>query len=562
MTKIKKHREMLLRERIVFFFGSLIIMPLISWFFVFQMLYGIPESIEKKEKLSYLLFVLQKTLALSDLYLLLALIVPIAFIFLVGFRTKVFRPDVYTGEKFQKFLRGTQLVTPEYLIDLTTNKNDKENYQLEIANIPIPNNLEGVHFLENGSTGTGKSVGIKEVNHHIRIRQSLYRKYNNENPTKQKKIPDRCVTIDPNGDLFSIFGNLKRDKILNPFDSRTVGWSIFNEIKSDYDFNRYALSIVPVTGGESEKWNAYARTLLISVMKYVKDTCKTNKPSMKDVFHIATILEPAKLKILMKGYEAESMFVEGADKALGSARFTLSDRLPSILLMPEGDFSIRDFLQDGIEGDLYITWREDQIASLKPLITMFADIIITTILSLPPTKTGCYGRSIWAFLDEIASMDAISSLTAGLEKGRKHGLKIFAGCQTVKQLVKIYGQNEALILLSNFKNLCVLGGAKTDPETSEFMSKAIGDMDVLRQKISRSSGSSSSTSREVVKYTERAVTPSEITSLPSLYIYVAFAENMPVTKTKLTPLDLKQKNIPILEKKEADIKTINKELFA
>lgn len=558
MAKIKQHKEMLLKERVVFFFGSLIFMPLISWFITFQVLHGIPDSIEKKEKFKYLWYVLKQTFLGADFYLLLAIILPVAFIFLVGFRTRVFRPDVYTGQAYSKFLRGTQLVTPEFLFELTQNRNDKDNYQLEIANIPIPIDLEGVHFLENGSTGTGKSVGIKEVNHHIRIRQGKYKKYNRENPNKDKKIPDRCVTIDPNGDLFSIFGNLKKDVILNPYDPRSVGWSIFNEIKTDYDFNRYALSIVPTASGESEKWNGYARTLLISVMKYVRDTCQNSKPSMKDVFHVATILEPEKLKILMKGYEAESMFVDGADKALGSARFTLSDRLPSILLMPEGDFSIRDFLQDGKDGDIYITWREDQVASLRPLITMFADIIITTVLSMPETKKGCYGRSIWTFLDEIASMDAISSLTAGLEKGRKHGLKIFAGCQTIKQLIKIYGENEAYILLSNFKNLLVLGGAKTDPETSEFMSKAIGDMDVLREKVSRSSGSSSSTSREMVKYTERAVSPSEITSIPALFLYIAFAENMPVTRTKLEPLNFKKVNEPIQDAKKADI---NEKLF-
>lgn len=558
MAKIKQHKEMLLKERAVFFFGSLIFMPLISWFITFQVLHGIPDSIEKKEKLKYLWYVLKQTFLGADFYLLLAIILPVAFIFLVGFRTRVFRPDVYTGQAYSKFLRGTQLVTPEFLFELTQNRNDKDNYQLEIANIPIPIDLEGVHFLENGSTGTGKSVGIKEVNHHIRIRQGKYKKYNRENPNKDKKIPDRCVTIDPNGDLFSIFGNLKKDIILNPYDPRSVGWSIFNEIKTDYDFNRYALSIVPTASGESEKWNGYARTLLISVMKYVRDTCQNSKPSMKDVFHVATILEPEKLKILMKGYEAESMFVEGADKALGSARFTLSDRLPSILLMPEGDFSIRDFLQDGKDGDIYITWREDQVASLRPLITMFADIIITTVLSMPTTKKGCYGRSIWTFLDEIASMDAISSLTAGLEKGRKHGLKIFAGCQTIKQLIKIYGETETYILLSNFKNLLVLGGAKTDPETSEFMSKAIGEMDVLREKVSRSSGSSSSTSREMVKYTERVVSPSEITSIPALYLYLAFAENMPVTRTKLEPLNFKEVNEPIQDAKKADI---NEKLF-
>ncbi|MEO4090740.1 type IV secretion system DNA-binding domain-containing protein [Acinetobacter pittii] len=564
MAKIKQHREMFLKERITLFFGSLIIFPLLSWFFTFQVLYGIPEDIDKKLRLKYIWYVFDQTFQFKSLYLLLAFVLPILFIFLVGFRTKVFRPNVYTGQAYKKFLRGTQLVTPEFLYELVKDKSDKDNIQLEIANMPIPIDKEGVHFLENGSTGTGKSVGFKEINHHIRMRQKSYREYNERYPNKKQKIPDRCVTIDPNGDLFSIFGNLKRDKLLNPYDIRTVGWSVFNEIRNDYDYHRLALSIVPTSAGASdEKWNGYARQLLISVMKYVKNVALENnkKPSMKDVFYIATVLEVNKLKPLMQGYEAEAMFVEGADKALGSARFTLSDRLPSILLMPEGDFSIRDFLQDGNEGDIYITWREDQKSSLKPLITMFADIIITTILSLPKTKVGCYGRSIPFFLDEIASMDVISSLTDGLEKGRKHGLKIFAGCQTIKQLIAIYGETEAYVLLSNFKNLMVLGGAKTDPETAEFMSKALGEMDVLRNNENSTSGSNnSSKSTSVVKYTERVVMPSELASLPELYLFIAFAGNMPVTRTKFNIINFKEINEPILERTVSH-QQVEQELF-
>ena len=248
------------------------------------------------------------------------------------------------------------------------------------------------------------------------------------------------------------------------------------------------------------------------------------------------------------------MFVKGADKALGSARFTLSDRLPAFNLMPNGDFSILKALSDESEiGDIYITWREDQVESLKPLITTFADIFISGMLSLPPSKT----RSIFVFLDELASMDAISSLRAGLEKGRKHGLKIFAGVQSVKQLASIYGDKESIILMSNFRNLVVLGGASTDPETSDFMSKAIGSMQVLREKVSKSTGNGNSKSVEVINYTEEVVLPSEIASLPILHLFIKFAGEYPVTRTKLTPIQFKEKNkgfIPFPDKSENVLK--------
>jgi len=44
------------------------------------------------------------------------------------------------------------------------------------------------------------------------------------------------------GALGARFGR-KGDVVLNPFDVRSVGWSIFNEIDRTYDIERYAHSM-------------------------------------------------------------------------------------------------------------------------------------------------------------------------------------------------------------------------------------------------------------------------------------------------------------------------------
>lgn len=533
MSKIKKYSESTLKERMSILFFSSFFFSVFSWILAVKLLHGLPDSNKGK----YLLFILKKTYQFEDIRLLLAFVVPSILIFTIAYFMKAFRADIYTGEKFKKFLRGTQLISPERMKEICREKKDSK-YQLTIASIPIPFSVEALHFIENGSTGTGKSVAIKEVVSCIQERKRMYREFNSKQQDKVNyKQLDRMIVVDPNGDLFSLFGNTKKDVLLNPFDSRTVGWNLFNEINNDFDYDRFSFSIVPRSEGESEKWNSYARLLLKECMKYVHRNYE--KPTLKDVQYMATVLEDDSLKALLEGTDAEAMFVKGADKALGSARFTLSDRLPAFNLMPDGAFSIIDSLKDESKlGDIYITWREDQIESLKPLITTFADIFISGILSLPPSKT----RSIFVFLDELASMDAISSLRAGLEKGRKHGLKLFAGVQSVKQLSSIYGQEQSIILMSNFRNLIVLGGASTDPETGEFMSKAIGEMEVLRETVSHSTGSNRSKSRSMVKSSERVVLPSEINNLPNLHLFINFAGDLPVTRTMLVTTDYQQRN--------------------
>lgn len=551
MSKTKRYIESSQKERLVVMVFASIFFSFLFWIIAVKLFHGIPDI---KNKGAYLWFVFQKTYQLSDIRLLIALLLPPILIFSIGYKMKAFRKDAYSGEKYKKFLRGTQIVTPEYMDSIVREKKDSK-YQLTIADIKIPFSVESLHFLENGSTGTGKSVAIKEVVNCIKNRKRLYTEHNNKVIASGKgdlKQLDRMVVIDPNGDLYSIFANPKKDILLNPYDERTKGWNLFNEIHNEYDYDRFSFSIVPRSEGESEKWNSYARLLLRETMKYVHKTY--DNPTLRDVQVLACELEEEELKKILDGTEAKSMFVKGADKALGSARFTLSDRLPAFNLMPNGDFSILKALSDESEiGDIYITWREDQVESLKPLITTFADIFISGMLSLPPSKT----RSIFVFLDELASMDAISSLRAGLEKGRKHGLKIFAGVQSVKQLASIYGDKESIILMSNFRNLVVLGGASTDPETSDFMSKAIGSMQVLREKVSRSTGNGNSKSVEVINYTEEVVLPSEIASLPILHLFIKFAGEYPVTRTKLTPIQFKEKNkgfIPFPDKSENVLK--------
>lgn len=526
----KKYSESRRSERIGMMIFASLFFAFGAWIVAVKVLHGIPE-IEKKG--AYLWYVFQQTYQLNDIRLLFPLIIPPIIVFTIGYFMKAFRPDIYTGEKYKKHLRGTQIVSPETLINVTR-ESAKSDKQLTVAGIPIPRKVEALHILMNGSTGTGKSVSIKEMMYCIKERQELYKKLSAKGDKKQL---DRVIAIDPNGDLYSLFADPKKDILLNPFDDRTKGWNLFNEIKNEADYNRFSFSIVPRSEGESEKWNSYARLLLKECMKYVKNN--NERPSMKDVQYMATVLEEDKLKELLSGTDAEAMFVKGADKALGSARFTLSDRLPAFNLMPDGDFSILDALSDESEiGNIYITWKEDQKDALKPLITTFADIFISGILSLPPSKT----RSLFVSLDELSSMDAISSLRDGLEKGRKHGLKVIAGLQTVKQLTQIYGETEAIILMSCFRNLFVLGGSSTDHETANYMSSALGEMEVLRDQVTSSSGQSSSRSRQVIKATEHVVLASEIMNLPDLNIYINFAGDYPITRTKLIPKDYPEIN--------------------
>lgn len=419
--------------------------------------------------------------------------------------------QAFTGAEFKEFLRGTEIVLPHELIRKTKDKDKRP--QVKFATIPMPIALENLHTLLNGSTGTGKSVALRRIAFDCLLRK------------------DRIIVADNNGDLYSKFGR-PNDVILNPHDIRTKGWTFYNEIRKDYDFDRLSRSVIPMgNDSQSEEWCGYARLLLRETAKRLHSL---GDHTIHALHQLTTVAEAEDLKNFLSGTPAESLFVEGAERALGSARFVLSKYLPAHLTMPDGDFSLRDWLENPNGGNLFITWREDMAESLRPLISCFLDILFSSLLSMPEDEQ----RRLWAFIDELASLEALSSLEAALTKGRKAGLRVVAGLQSISQLDMLYGKEKATVLRSCFRNLVVLGGSKTDADTAKAMSIALGTHDVIRDNESHTSANKGgSTNRsEHIETDEPVVTPAEITSLPDLTAYVAFATNYPITRV-LMPVE-------------------------
>ena len=103
----------------------------------------------------------------------------------------------------------------------------------------VPAQDETKHFKLIGTTGTGKSTAIQEI-----LRRALAR-------------GDRAVIADPDGGYMRRFYEPARgDIVLNPFDARSVKWDLFAEIKSPYDVEQLARSLIPDHEGRTEAGEA------------------------------------------------------------------------------------------------------------------------------------------------------------------------------------------------------------------------------------------------------------------------------------------------------------------
>jgi len=484
----------------VLFFG-----PLAAWLVTAKVLYGFtPENV--RARLGYLI---GHTFQLWPLWA--ALLIGFVLAGMAAIAALKLGKPVFAGAHFDKFYRGTRLSTAAALARETIERGRR---QITIAGVPVPSEAETTHFSIGGATGTGKSTLFKEMMYGC------------------LKRGDRMVITDPDGEFLSCFYRPGRDKILNPYDARTEGWSFFNEIHEDYDFERYAKSIIQSSKDtQTEEWNEYGRLLFREVARKLFGTHR--KPSMGDVFGWTNLCEAGELQAFVTGTTAQALFT-GNDRATSSARFVLSNKLSPHLKMPEGGFSLREWLTDPAGGNLYITWDETMRAALRPLISCWIDSIFTSVLGMTPSRT----RRIWTFLDELESLDYLPSLGAALTKGRKKGLCVVSGYQSYAQIVELYGRELAETLLSNHRTTVALAVGRLGESTIERLSKALGEHEIRREREGRSRrwGRLDTRSQYQEIKPERVVLPAEIAALPNLQGYLSFPGSLSIAKFTLDPV--------------------------
>ena len=175
------------------------------------------------------------------------------------------------------------------------------------------------------------------------------------------KNTGRIICVDPNGSYLKNFYK-KGDVILNPFDARGAGWSIFNEIKSRFDVEQFAVSIIPKSPDtQHESFNAMARVLVSETMLKIWEGMDEETDANAELFYWLNTAPTEDLFKFLEDTPAQSLF--GAAETYGSIKSVLTQYIKPHKYLSEGDFSIREFLENPKGGNLWITWRQDQLVN-------------------------------------------------------------------------------------------------------------------------------------------------------------------------------------------------------
>jgi hypothetical protein len=430
--------------------------------------------------------------------------------------------DGFRGERFQQHLRGSRIRNWHFVDSKVRTRNGQTNRQrrkkgmpkldpIMIGKVPMPLHLEDRNTMICASIGAGKSVSMESM-----MASAL-------------KRGDKLAVVDPNGTFYSKF-SFKGDVILNPFDARSAGWTLFNEIKGVHDFDRMAKSIIPpqVDPGD-EQWCAYARDVLADTMRKLKET---NNPNQDTLVNLLVREDGDTIRAFLANTDSEGYFRDNAEKAIASIQFMMNKYIRPLRFMTKGNFSIHKWVTDPDAGNLYITWREDMRSTMQPLVAMWIDTICATILSYEPMT----GKRLWLFLDELQSLGKLESFVPAATKGRKHGLRMVGSLQDWSQLITSYGKEDAETVLSCFRNYVILAAANA--ETAIKASAILGEQEVRRARVSFTAGRQTR-AQEIKK--EYVVMASEISNLNDLEAYLKFGEDFPITKIKLPYVDHKER---------------------
>jgi type IV secretory pathway TraG/TraD family ATPase VirD4 len=427
-----------------------------------------------------------------------------------------------SGREFHK--RGVLIADGAPMQRYTARRKKSRSELLTLAGVAIPPGDESKHFKLIGTTGTGKTTAIREL-----LGSAIAR-------------GDRAVFADPDsGYLEHFYDRYRGDIVLNPFESRSVKWDLFAEIKNSFDVDQLANGLIPNCDDPSAReWRGYARTFLAAVIRRCRFSGNANPA---DLWRLLMVASADELRPLVAGSPAQPFLDPDNARMFGSIRSVAGSAMAAFEYVQNQRatrFSVREWIKNRTYPSmLFIPYRAGQIAALRSMIATWMHLAIFEAMSQPQGSD----QRLWFVVDELDALGAIEGLKDALARLRKFGCRCVLGVQSLSQVTSAYG-GEAQAIIENCGNTLILRcSASENGGTSQFASRLIGEREVLRRQISRGKDRESAfssrgarRSRSITDHhvTETAVLASELEQLPDLRGYLKTASSATWWKVNLT----------------------------
>ena len=400
--------------------------------------------------------------------------------------------------KYGRLLRGPVMSNPKQFNEILRGEGLGIRTDEKGTIIRLPLRAEAKHVQVMGDTGVGKTTLLIQMLTQIEDRG------------------ESAIVYDPAGEYIQRFYREDRnDVILNPLDARSFYWSPSAELRNPAEARTIASSLYqPAEGKPGEFFTETPQKIFAHMMKY--------RPTTQDL--VEWMSNPDEIDRRVEGTELEAFISKDAPDQRQGVLGSLGLIADSLRLLPSKEqannkeWSATAWAEKR-EGWIFLTGTEAEQEALRPLHSLWIDLLILRLLTLP--KPG--QKRAWFVLDELATLQRLPQFHSALTKGRKSDNPIIFGYQGKAQLEVIYG-HLAEVMLSQPATKFVLKTA--EPKAAKWASELIGDIEIERVRETVADGKRAGKSFTMDRQIEPLVMSSEISGLEDLHSFLKLGNNV------------------------------------
>jgi type IV secretory pathway TraG/TraD family ATPase VirD4 len=393
--------------------------------------------------------------------------------------------------KYGRRLKGPFLVSPKGFNKAV--KGDGIGFKTDdyTKMMRIPLRVEDQHIELMGDTGSGKTSLIMQI-----LRQVQSRGHS-------------AIVYDPACEFVQRFYNPDRgDIILNPLDRRCPYWGPSEELRRRAEAKAIAASLYqPTTDKKGEFFVETPQKIFAHLLTF--------GPSPQEL--VAWMANPDEIDRRVQGTEMAMMVAKGAQQQRNGVLASLGLIADSLRMLPrkehaERSWSATEWAKER-QGWIFITSQPSEREALRPLNSLWIDLLVLRLLNAPTE----HQRPVWFVLDELASLQRLPQLHTAITENRKSKNPLVLGFQGKAQLEVIYG-HIAEVMLSQPATKIFL--KTTEPKAAEWVSAAIGKVEIERLKETHFDGSRSGKNFSLDRQAEPLVMDSEISGLDPMHAFL------------------------------------------
>jgi len=422
--------------------------------------------------------------------------------------------------RYGRRLKGPILVDPKEFTKQLVGDGIGLQVEGHKALLRIPREAENTHFLIVGDTGSGKSTIIRSI-----LCQVAERGHS-------------AIVYDPACEFVRQFYSPDRgDIVLNPLDERCPYWSPSAELQRKAEAKALAVSLFQPGGNTLKFFVESPQKIFAHLLSYL--------PTPTELVHWMS--HPEEIDRRVKDTELAALIDPKAPQQRTGVLGSLNMVADSFRLLPteadgNGLWAATEWAEKR-QGWIFITSRPALREALRPLISLWLDILVLRLLTEPHPNQ----RPAWFVIDELASLQRLPQLHTAITENRKANNPVILGFQGRSQLEARYGEDAEAMLSQPATKIFL---KTSEPRAARWVSEAIGEVEIEKLRETHYDGQRAGRNFALDRQTEPLVLPSEISGLDQLHAFLKYANH--VTRFSFPYIDLPKAHPGFIERKMDD----------